>query len=141
MLSDSYGPYDLLDELDLAGAPNDYEVRVRSFMLAVCDRISDLPEVALVAVNASRSFQNGALDARSLAAARVACWNSLGSRSCDFQDPAVCRVRAAICTTFPEPDDPFDAIHNFLDFAAPSGVTDSDLLALLASHFQKLPNR
>ena len=138
MLSDNHGPYDLLDELDFGGVPTDHEVHVRLFMLAVCDQISDLlPDVALAGVNASRAFQAGTLDAGSLVAARVACWNVLGSRSRDFRDPAVCRVRAAICTMFTEPHDPFDSVHNFLDFASRGGVVDSVLLALLASHFQK----
>jgi len=142
MLSDSCGPYDLLDDLDLRGSSAAHQAQVYSFTLAVCERVTNsLPDVALQGLSVSRAFHAGTADLNALVQARVACWNFLGSRSGDLRDPGVCRVRLTICTMFAEPDDPFTVLRTVLDFATRAGVNDSDLSALLAAHFQVLPRR
>ena len=139
MSSDSYGPYDLLDDLDLTGPSTKHHVRLQSFMLDICERLSDvLPNVALAGLTAARAFRAGSIDSAALEAARVACWDFLGKQSCHFDDPAVCSVRAVICTLFPTSDDAFSTLHLFLDFAGGASIPDSELLASLRAHFSPL---
>jgi hypothetical protein len=131
----NYGPYDLLEDIDL-NPPQDYARRVRRFMLDACSRLAErLPAVAASSLRVARDFSNGACDVVALEAARVACWNHLGGRSCDFRDRDVSAVRAVICTLFPDSDDAFDTIHNFLDLAVGAGLPESQLLESMRAHF------
>jgi hypothetical protein len=135
MASDDYGPYDLLNDLDfercLAANPS----ALSFFMLDACNRFDAvLPEVVLAGLREAHSFHSRVSTVEALETARVACWNLLGSRSCDVHDAAVCRVRAAICTMFPRTEDPFSTMNVFLDFATSGGLSEAELLALMRVH-------
>lgn len=131
----TYGPYDFLDEID-SNPPPDYASRIRPFMLAICDRIVDSwPTVAADGLAIARRFPSDTCSVSHLQSARVACWNYLGSRSCDFEDTEVNAVRAAICTLYPDSAEPFDTIQNFLDFAIGAGLAELELLAVMRTHF------
>ena len=130
-----YGPYDLLEDIDLE-PPQDCASEVRSFMLDICSRLAQrMPAVAASSLSVGRDFLSGACDVVALEAARVACWNHLGDRSCEFGDPDVNAVRAVICTLFPDSDDTFDTLHNFLDFAIGAGLPESQLVDGMRAHF------
>jgi hypothetical protein len=128
----AYGPYDFLDDIN----PDAHSGEVRPFMLTVCDRlVSRLPAEVLNGLEAARRFQFGSCDATELESARVACWNYLGNRSCEFQDPDVNAVRAVICAMYPDSEDAFHTIHVFLDFVIAAGLAEGDVLGAMRNHF------
>jgi hypothetical protein len=105
-------------------------------MLEVCDRLANrLPVAATSALRVAHEFKQASSDIPEVVAARVACWDCLGDRSCDFQDPEVSAVRAVICTLFPVSDDAIETTHNFLDFAISAGLPEQQLLAIMQAHF------
>lgn len=132
---EEYGPYELLSDLDLNRAVTANSKAVVTFMFAACrGLVPALPPIVVDGLAEAHSFHFGATSAEALEKARVACWNFLGRTSSDFQDPVVCRVRAALCTMYPERDDPFDVLNNFLGFAIGGGVPEAEILVLMKQY-------
>ncbi len=105
----------------------------RTVMMRGIDLIpGSLPNIAKEALKAAATFQRGRASEAELERVRVACWDHLGSRDCEFSDPEVCAMRAVICALFPVIEDPAESLGLFLDLAQSAGATDSDLSALLA---------
>lgn len=106
--------------------------RARTAMVRCVDFIPRrLPEVVMQALRTAKDFGQGRASEAELERARVACWQHLRPHDCDFADPDVCAVRAAICALFPVVDEPFDYLSTCLEFAESAGAADSDLSAVL----------
>lgn len=136
--SDEYGPYDLLDEIDLARCD---PRTVAFFILDVCERFRDqLAPVVANALTAARAHHSGFPTDITLEKSRLDCWSFLGDRACRFEDPAVCRVRAVIFTTSADNhDDPFERLHHFLDFVTRGGVPEAELLKIMQARLMERP--
>jgi hypothetical protein len=77
-----------------------------------------LPSAAERWLQAADEYRRGSISRRELGAARVAAWDHLGDRSCDFGSPEVYAVRAVLFLLYPDigEDDPSDVVWHFLDF-------------------------
>ena len=71
---------------------------------------------------------------------RIVAWDSLGTRSCDFSDPAVNRTRAVICTMFPDStsNEALDEIINFAQYFVGAGGTDARAIEVLSALLERV---
>ena len=104
--------------------------------LAVLDEVqSRLPQRAREALNVAKHVHAGELSEDKLEEQRIAMWTLLEGKSCDFQDPGVCAIRALICALAPfsaedwetQQQDPLEVFLEFCegaDFPA-TPVTDA----------------
>ena len=109
---------------------------IERFLIAMC-RSLDLSAVALEALEVATRYLNHAASDKDLERARVACWDSIKGRDSDLSDGEVSSTRAVICATYPRswPDDPFDGLDAFEDFATAAGANPDDLTAALQKAF------
>jgi hypothetical protein len=122
-----------LEQMEVSGELAN-EHRFRQFQIACCRYIwKVLPEIARRTLEAAEQFARGELTASELVAERVALWNWLGKRSCDFTSPEVNAVRAVICCCYEkhDPSDAYESAVNLVEFcedAIGEGLPHKDIL-------------
>lgn len=128
---------DTASDLDVAGRLNDPKLR-REFCLRLVETLP-LPNQEAEWLDVARRYANKRATEMELEAARVAAWTALGTRSCDFSDPAVNRVRAVICTLFADAsrNDALDEIINVEEFFRGAGGAEEESTSILQSVFAR----
>jgi hypothetical protein len=100
--------------------------RLYAFMRACCRSLSGrLPPAAERWFRAADDYRRSRLSTTGLEAERVAAWDYLGARSCDFDSPEVNAVRAVLFLLYPdfEGEDPELVLSHFLDFCRGAGLS------------------
>ena len=106
--------------------PAEYSTMVK-VMLAVLSAVeSGFPRPAREALNMARRSHAGGLSEGQLEEQRVALWTLLEGKSCNFQDPGVCAIRALICAMGPFSAEEWethqqDPLELFLEFCEGAG--------------------
>ena len=127
-----------LQEMEVSGELAN-EQRLRQFQIACCRYIwKVLPEIAREALQAAEQFAAGDLTASALVAERVALWDWLGKRSCDFSSPEVNAVRAVICCCYERLDlsVAYESAVNLVEFCEAALGEDIPHLELLGQAYR-----
>ena len=96
----------------------------------------ELPAAAEAALAQARLFWSGGLSRDELTEARVAAWESIEGRSCDFAQRQVNLVRLVICSLYPtvERGEEDLALEATIDFSRSVGISDEALERSLERH-------
>ena len=133
---------DILNDLDIAGRLDDPIVR-REFTVQLVEKLPLTPQ-QVQWLDVARRYARRLATSIEMAEARVSAWKALGTRSCEFSDPAVNRVRAVICTLVPDEDrqgeDGYEELHGVEEFFRAGGGDEAESVAVLNSVFG-LPRR
>jgi hypothetical protein len=127
---------DLLEEIELKVNLDRESDSIARFVIAVCHAI-DLPVVASEGLDVAARYVDDDASEDELERARVNCWISIKGRDWDLADNSVAATRAALCAMYPRswPDDRFEGLAAFADFATAAGVAPAHLTAALRTAF------
>ena len=135
---------DVLNDLEMHCPDFADQERARSFMVkAAALMTNQLPPIAGDVLRIAENIRAVRSPSSTLEQARVACWEYLGTRDREYDDPEVCAVRAVICALcFDDNFDPFETLQAFAEFAVGAGASELCQLCLtsLGARYGQLTN-